>query len=144
MKGFPDLPPIWAIGAALAAWLLATYLPIVTFPRGIGRFFIIAGLGLILWSAWWFRKKGTPIEPRAKPRALIVEGPYRINRNPIYTGLILMVLGYAIGLGAVSALLPAIVFPIIIHRRFVLPEEAELRETFGPEAEAYFRSTRRW
>jgi protein-S-isoprenylcysteine O-methyltransferase Ste14 len=144
VKGFPDLPPIWAVGAALASWLLATYLPVVAYPTGVGRFFILAGLGLILWAAWWFRRKATPIEPRAEPRTLIVEGPYRINRNPIYTGLILMVGGYAIGLGAVSALLPALVLPVVIHRRFVLREEAALRAAFGPEAEAYFRATRRW
>lgn len=144
MKGFPDLPPIWAMGAALAAWLLATYLPLWTFPAGYGRFTIVAGLALIIWAAFWFRRKATPIEPHAAPRALIVEGPFRINRNPIYTGLILMVAGYAVGLGAVSALLPALAFPVILHRRFVLPEEARLRAAFGAEAEAYFRQTRRW
>jgi protein-S-isoprenylcysteine O-methyltransferase Ste14 len=144
VKNFPDLPPIWAMGAALASWLLATYLPVVTYPTGVGRFFIIAGLGLIFWSAWWFRKKATPIEPRAEPKALIVEGPYRINRNPIYTGLVLMVGGYAIGLGAVSALLPALVFPVVIHRRFVLREEEALKAAFGAEAERYFKATRRW
>jgi protein-S-isoprenylcysteine O-methyltransferase Ste14 len=144
VRGFPDLPPVWALGAALAAWALARTVPVASFGPGLGRVLMAAGLGLILWAAWWFWKKATPIEPRHTPRVLIVEGPYRINRNPIYTGLALLVLGYALSLGAVSALLPALALPVVLDRRFVRPEEEALRAAFGAEAEAYFQATRRW
>ena len=92
----------------------------------------------------WFRRKKTPVEPNHKPRALIVEGPYRINRNPIYTGLALILIGWALALGAVTALIPALAFGPIISRRFVAPEEKTLLEAFGEEAETFFRRTRRW
>lgn len=144
MRGFPDLPPVWALGAALSAWALARVLPVATFPAGLGRVFVAAGLALVLWAAWWFWRKRTPIEPRETPRALIVEGPYRINRNPIYTGLVLIVAGFALSLGALSALLPALALPVILDRRFVRDEEAALRAAFGAEAEAYLARTRRW
>lgn len=144
LKGFPDLPPVWFVGAAGASWLLAQYAPIARFPEGFGRVFILAGLVLIGWAGIWFWRKQTPIEPGHMPRALIVEGPYRINRNPIYTGLSLILAGFAIGLAAVSAFLPVLLFPWIITRRFVLPEEAALRAVFGPEAERYLARTRRW
>jgi protein-S-isoprenylcysteine O-methyltransferase Ste14 len=144
MHRFPDLPPIWALSAAAAAWALARVLPVAALPSGLGRLLIVAGVGLILWAAVWFRRKRTPIEAHQVPSALIVEGPYRINRNPIYTGLVLVVLGWALALGAMSALLPALVLPVVLDRRFVRGEEAALRARFGAEAEAYFGATRRW
>ena len=139
-----DLPPLWALAAALAAWALARWLPVAPLPGGMGQVFAAAGLGLIVWAAVWFRRKRTPIEPRRAPRALIVEGPYRINRNPIYTGMTLLLIGWGLWLGAASALIPAAAFAVLVTRRFILPEEAALRRGFGPEAEAYIAATRRW
>lgn len=143
-RGFPDLPPVWAAGLAALAWVLARWLPLVPLPPGMGQLIMAAGLGLALWSAWWFWRKRTPIEPNHVPRALIVEGPYRINRNPIYTALTLVLLGWGLSLGAASALLPALAFPLIVTARFVRGEEAALRAAFGAEAERYFAATRRW
>ncbi|MEO0912537.1 MAG: methyltransferase [Pseudomonadota bacterium] len=145
MKGFPDLPPFWALGMAITAWLLARFLPLWRFDLAVpGQVFFWAGLGIIFWSAYWFWAKKTPIEPNHRPRALIVEGPYRLNRNPIYTGLVGVVLGYALGLGALSALLPVAFLPFILTARFIRREEAELRAAFGAEAERYMAATRRW
>lgn len=144
LRGFPDLPPVWAAAAAVASWVLARWAPLVALPPGTGRVFIVAGLGLILWAGIWFWRKRTPIEPGHVPRALIVEGPYRINRNPIYTGLALILVGWGLSLGALSALLPAIVFPFVITARFIATEEAMLRAAFGAEAERYMAATRRW
>lgn len=144
IKGFPDLPPIWALGAAVAAAGLARWAPLAPLPTWPGWPFAVAGFGLVGWSAWWFRAKRTTIEPHRAPTRLIVEGPYRINRNPIYTGMALVLLGWAFLLGAASALLPAAAFPWLIDRRFVRGEEAALRRAFGPEAERYFAANRRW
>jgi protein-S-isoprenylcysteine O-methyltransferase Ste14 len=143
-REFPDLPPVWAIGAAALAWALARWLPLASLPAWPAPPLGVAGVGLAIWSAWWFRVKRTPIEPRETPRALIVEGPYRLNRNPIYTGMALVLLAWAFWLGAATALLPAIAFPLVIDRRFVRSEEAALRAAFGPEVDRYFAATRRW
>lgn len=143
-----DLPPVWALGAILAEWLAARFLPLWVFAStattALGIALFLGGVAVILWSALWFRRKKTPIEPRNVPTALIVEGPYRLNRNPIYTGMTLAVFGAALWFGALSALIVAAVFPFVITHRFIMGEEAGLRQTFGAEAEAYFRRTRRW
>lgn len=144
IRGFPDLPPVWAAGMALAAWALARTAPLAPLPAAPGWLLIAAGAGQILWAARWFRARRTTIEPHRPPRALIVEGPFRINRNPIYTGMTLILLGWAFLLGAASALPPAAAFPLLIARRFIPGEEAALRQAFGAEAEAYFAATRRW
>jgi protein-S-isoprenylcysteine O-methyltransferase Ste14 len=143
-KGFPDLPPVWALGSAIAAWALARWAPFAVLPGEMGWVMMGAGIGLVVWAAVWFLRKRTPIEPHRAPRALIVEGPYRINRNPIYSGFVLILLGWGLWLGALSALMPAVVFALVVDRRFVRAEEAALRAAFGTDAERFFAATRRW
>ena len=147
-RDFPDLPPVWALGFAAGQGVLAAVLPLVRLDLGwaipAGWTLIALGLGLVVWSAWWFRRKRTTIEPRETPSALIVEGPYRINRNPIYTGMAVALIGIGFMLGALSAVLLALLYPFVIDHRFVRGEEAALQEAFGAEAETYFAATRRW
>lgn len=148
MKGFPDLPPIWFAGFCAAAWLLARELPLVTafgpLFWGIGIVLIAAGVAGIGWSAWWFWKKRTTIEPHHAPTKLITEGPYRFTRNPIYLCLLAMLTGYVLWLGVLSpALLPPL-FGSVLTRRFIVPEEERLIEIFGLEARRYLQRTRRW
>ena len=140
MRGFPDLPPVWLAGSAVAAWLLAKYLPLVVFdvPGWLGWAVFAFGF---LWAgsaALLFLVTRTPVEPRHTPRVLLADFHFRINRNPIYSGLTLMLVGWALVLGALTAFLPAAVFPIIITGRFIVDEERRLRAAFGKAAEEYF------
>lgn len=146
MKRFPDLPPIWAAGAALLAILAGRFVPLMRFesPRGLSILLLIAGFLLILWSAYFFWKKRTSIEPHHKPTSLIVEGPYRLSRNPIYLGMYIGLIGVAFWVGAFSALIVVSAFPLIINVRFIRHEEAALLESFGPDAQGYLNSTSRW
>jgi protein-S-isoprenylcysteine O-methyltransferase Ste14 len=146
MKHFPDAPPVWALGMILLSGLLARYAPLAGFrvPIWLPVALIAAGFALMIWTAVRFRRKATPIMPREAPTALIADGPFRINRNPIYTGMTLVILGAALWFGGLSGLLPVAAFPVIVTRRFILGEEAGLRRAFGPAAEEFFRRTRRW
>jgi protein-S-isoprenylcysteine O-methyltransferase Ste14 len=146
VRQFPDLPPVWAIAMILASWLLARFVPFWPFaaPLWLALVLIVAGFGLMLWARSWFHHMNTPMMPRQTPTALLSEGPFRLNRNPIYTGMTMVVLGAALRFGDLSGLLPAIAFPVIITRRFILTEEAGLRLVFGERAERYFRESRRW
>jgi protein-S-isoprenylcysteine O-methyltransferase Ste14 len=148
MQKYFDLPPVWTVQFALIAYLLADFLPIATFSGAV--FTLLAwlsswaGFALILFSAMWFFREKTPIEPRHKPKSLLVRGPYKINRNPIYTGLVLILAGFCLWLGALSSLIcvPALVW--VLTKRFIEGEEAALLDAFGSEAEAYMAKTRRW
>lgn len=148
MKGFPDLPPIWLLLALGVGWFLATYLPLVQAfgPafRVAGLVLSLAGIAAIFWSAWWFWRKKTTIEPHHTPGRLIVEGPYVYSRNPIYLGMAMILTGAVLWWGALSAVPLPLAFVAIIHTRFVLPEEAALRAAFGTEAEQYIAATRAW
>ena len=144
-RDFPDLPPVWAAGTAVVQAALAWLLPLAGFEATwLAGLLAATGIGLVAWAALWFHRKRTTIEPRERPVRLIVEGPFRINRNPIYTGMWLLLLGWGVWLGAVSALVPPLLFPSLIARRFIAGEEASLREAFGAEADRYIARTRRW
>ena len=143
-----DVPPVWFAGSCVAVWLLATELPLVMAfgpvfrLAGIG--IVLAGMALIAWSAVWFRRKGTTIEPHHTPRVLITEGPYRFSRNPIYLGLVAMLTGLVLFLGALSPVPVPGLFVSVLTLRFIEPEEARLRQIFGAEAHRYIGATRRW
>ena len=147
MKGFPDLPPIWLVGFLLLNWIISRVIP--GNPSApvlvlVGWGLVGLGLVLIVWAALWFWRKKTTIEPHHAPGTLIVEGPYRLSRNPIYLGMLVILLGAVIGRGQPVALILVPLFFGVLTRRFVLPEEAGLKAAFGPEADRYLRATRRW
>lgn len=141
-----DIPPVWLLACAFTAWFLAKVVPIYTVDvsRWLTGVLVGGGVYLIVWSALWFRKRKTSIEPRRTPKTLIVEGPFHLNRNPIYTGFTAILLGLALWFGALTAILPVLAFPWVIYRRFIRREEETLRSEFGEEAEDYFKKTRRW
>jgi len=148
LKGFPDLPPIWLTLFLAMAWLLATYLPLVTaFGPGLqalGWLLIAAACVLVAWAGFWFWRKRTTIEPHHVPDTLIVEGPYKLSRNPIYLAMLAILIGYIATTGALSPVLLPLLFVRVFEKRFVEPEEAALRDAFGAEAERYLSRTRRW
>jgi len=148
LKGFPDLPPIWLALFLSLTWLLATYLPLVTVfgpvLRAVGWLLMLAAFALVGWAAYWFWAKRTTIEPHHDPGRLIVEGPYRLSRNPIYLALLAILVGYVLSKGALSPVPLPVLFHWVLSRRFVLPEEAALRRAFGSEAVRYLQDTRRW
>ena len=148
MKGFPDLPPLWWLGSIAAIYLAKWLLPglhvssvILSVVSGVT---IAAALGLVAWAGLWFLRKKTPIEPHHTPKTLIIEGPFRMTRNPIYLALVLLTVASALGHGSVIGLALAAGLWWILDRRFAAPEEALLRATFGSEAEEYLKDTKRW
>ena len=146
MKDFPDLPPVWLLGCAGLSWLLAKLVPVAVLdlPAWLGWALFAFGFMWAATAAALFLLRKTPLEPRHTPKVLLVEYHFRINRNPIYSGMMTMLLGWAIVLGAVTALVPAFMFPFIITYRFIADEERRLRETFGQAAEDYLDRSRRW
>lgn len=148
MKGFPDLPPLWWLGSValiyLGKWMLPAWHVTGAFLNALSWALLLAALAFVGWSALWFLRKKTPIEPHHTPKTLIVEGPFRITRNPIYLALVMLTVASALGNGSVLGLALAGALWWVLDRRFAAPEEALLRVTFGAEAEAYLGRTKRW
>jgi protein-S-isoprenylcysteine O-methyltransferase Ste14 len=104
-----------------------------------------AGATLALTCVFTFAcvGRGTPA-PFDPPRRLVVRGPYRLLRNPMYAGAGLALAGAALYYQSTALLGYAVLFLIATHVFVVLYEEPTLRRTFGNEYEAYCRQAGRW
>ncbi len=116
-------------------------------PRPLGWLVVAIGavVGLpCLWQFAW-RGLGTPA-PFDPPRRLVVSGPYRYVRNPMYLGMGLVLLGEAIVFPHITGgMLWELAVAATLVSLFVLGyEEPVLRQTFGGEYEQYTRAVRRW
>jgi protein-S-isoprenylcysteine O-methyltransferase Ste14 len=87
--------------------------------------------------------RGTPA-PFDPPRRLVIRGPYRFVRNPMYIGAGLALASAALFYGSLSLLGYAAFFLLATHLFVLGYEEPTLRRTFGQEYEAYCRQVRRW
>ncbi len=96
---------------------------------------IVAGL---------FEKANTPITQFEKSTRLVVEGPFVYSRNPMYSGMLVTVLGTAAVLGSVTPFLPIPALYWVLTGRFILAEEQALEQTLGEEYLAYKNKVRRW
>ncbi len=141
-----ESPPTWLMLFLAAAWGMGQagpVLPTGAFWNAPGIVLILAGLSLMIWAAWQFLRKRTTIIPREVPAALVLTGPYRFSRNPIYLADAFILTGAALIWDA-GALILVPVFMAVITRRFILGEEAGLKAAFGAEFDAWRSSTRRW
>jgi protein-S-isoprenylcysteine O-methyltransferase Ste14 len=112
--------------------------------RLLGVIPMAAGLAIVLWAAGIFRHAGTTIKPFESSSALVLEGPYRVTRNPIYLGMVGALAGVAVLAGSATPFLVVPAFAYLIDRRFIRKEEAMLEKTFGSQYEAYKTKVRRW
>ena len=89
------------------------------------------------------RGKGTPA-PFDPPRRLVIQGPYRFVRNPMYIGAGLALAGAALFYGSLPLLGYAAGFLVVTHLFVIGYEEPTLRRTFGEEYDSYCRDVSRW
>lgn len=144
--------------AALFVGLLLVYLPdrllssagidrpaVIDVPQIAGMIIGTVGAAIVLWCIFTFAfiGKGTPA-PFDPPRRLVIRGPYRFVRNPMYIGAGLALLGAALFYGSLSILIYTGSFLLATHLFVILYEEPTLRRTFGDEYEAYCRRVGRW
>ncbi len=103
------------------------------------------GAAVVLWCVLTFAVvgRGTPA-PFDPPRRLIVSGPYRFVRNPMYIGAASVLAGAALFYRSLALFGFVLVFLLITHLFVVLYEEPTLHRTFADEYGAYCRRVRRW
>jgi protein-S-isoprenylcysteine O-methyltransferase Ste14 len=110
-----------------------------------GATLAVLGAGLATWCilAFVFVGHGTPA-PFDPPRRLVVRGPYRFLRNPMYLGAGLALVGAALYVGSLALFAYTLVFVAVSDQFVRRYEEPTLRRLFGPDYEAYCRAVRRW
>ncbi|MBI4503633.1 MAG: isoprenylcysteine carboxylmethyltransferase family protein [Gemmatimonadetes bacterium] len=111
----------------------------------LGALMVLAGGALALWCvlAFAFMGRGTPA-PFDPPRRLVVRGPYRFARNPMYIGAGLALLGAAVFYWSLPLFGYAVAFGIITDLFVLFYEEPTLKRIFGSEYEEYQSRVNRW
>jgi protein-S-isoprenylcysteine O-methyltransferase Ste14 len=132
----------------LLAALLTAVAPIgfvaVPFHGPIAVLLILVGLGFSAAGFLTFKSRGTPVRPGSEPTQLILSGPYRITRNPMYLGVLLISIGCFFAVESLWFVVPPILFFCVINFRLIPFEEQLMKEHFGAEYEAYRQRVRRW
>ena len=110
----------------------------------IGILILITGISLVYISLRKLSKMKTTFIPDGKPEKLVMDGPFRFSRNPIYLGMLLILVGVSISLQSFSSLMISIIFGLIINFTWIKHEEKKLEDIFDSEWEEYSKRTRRW
>ena len=135
---------------ALTGWAASWLLPHLTFGSGIANAIaalaLVAGLVILIVAVRSFGKASTTINPIEPDKAshLVTDGLYRFTRNPMYLGLLLVMLGGALFLQSYAALIGPLLFVGSMTALQIKPEERVLRQKFGAEYDEYVSQTRRW
>lgn len=143
-------PPLVGLLCAGAMWTLASHTPPLDIPK-TALFIMAAGLStsgffVMLAGAVSFYRARTTVNPH-KPEAttaLVTSGVYRYTRNPMYLGLLLLLIAWAVYLSSPAALIGALVFWLYIGRFQIRPEERALATLFGSAFSEYTARVRRW
>ncbi len=144
-------PPLAVL--ALAAgfmWLGARTTPSANIPLPARNALFLGlaavGVGIAVAGVVSFRRARTTVNP-LKPdsaTALVTSGIYRLTRNPMYLGALILLLGWAVFLANAVALILVSTFVLYLNRFQIGPEEKALSTLFGSEFNAYRAKVRRW
>lgn len=151
-------PPVLALLTALLMWALARHFPpgwpawpLGWPPAGAPRQALagalaLAGLACDLAGLWAFRRARTTVNPLHPERssAIVTGGIYRLTRNPMYLGMLLVLSAWALWLGQVWAWVGPPLFVAWMNRFQIGPEERALQARFGEAYAAYRSRVRRW
>jgi protein-S-isoprenylcysteine O-methyltransferase Ste14 len=147
---FPFPPALFAVPLALALaadrWVLRLALPGAgrRGTRAAGAAVAAAGGLLSVSGALTVLSQGTTVVPHHAVARLVTTGPFRLTRNPMYAGHVIMLLGAALRAGSWW---PLIVIPLCTRattKLVILPEEKYLADRFGEDYQRYRTRVRRW
>jgi protein-S-isoprenylcysteine O-methyltransferase Ste14 len=107
----------------------------------IGTVLLFAGTALRCWAVWTLGRFFTLSVQTKEEQKLIEAGPYRLIRHPAYTGSIMQLIGFPLGLRSWPGLIAAALIAALIYGYRIRTEEKALREHFGEKYEEYSRRT---
>ena len=145
------IPPVAQfVAIALCMWVIAKYSPSLSIDiaaRGVlvvvficlGGFFAIPAVSA-------FRSAETTVDPRCPEKAsrLIITGVYRYSRNPMYLGLLCLLIAWALYLSNVLGFAGPPLFVLSMNHLQIRLEEQAMEARFGEDFHVYRQSVRRW
>ena len=148
MKDKKVLPPTYLLIAIVLMLALHFLLPvhkIVPIPWNIlGIVPLACGIALNLVADRAFHRAQTTVKPFEESAALITTSAFRITRNPMYLGYVLILVGVALIVGSLTPYAVIPVFAILMDRVFIRVEEQMMEKQFGQAWLEYAQKVRRW
>lgn len=143
--GIP-LPPVALLAAAIAQRVAPAGTRACMLRHGAATVVGLVSSALLAASVSVFRGQRTTVDPTAPRRAstLVTTGPNARTRNPMYLGMVGLLVAHALDRGSARAWVPVAGFAVLIDRVQIRAEEQALRDRFGAEYTAYCARTRRW
>jgi protein-S-isoprenylcysteine O-methyltransferase Ste14 len=143
-------PPVVGLAIAAGMWAVAGLPPFLRFSDPV-RYSLIAalaaiGVAIALGGVLAFRRARTTVNP-LKPEtsaALVSSGVYSFTRNPMYLGMVMVLIAWAVYLSSVWCLAGPLAFAWFITRFQIIPEERVLEKLFGADFSTYRKRVRRW
>ncbi len=141
-------PPLIFLAALLVgfgieyAWPSASLAGEIGYPAG--AVLALSGLVFAVSAIRGFRRANTNVEPWRPSTALVIGGPYRFTRNPMYAGLTLVYLGITAAFGGVWAAATLLLALVVMHYGVIAREERYMEAKFGEAYRDYKASVRRW
>ncbi|MBS0342899.1 MAG: isoprenylcysteine carboxylmethyltransferase family protein [Proteobacteria bacterium] len=143
-------PPVVALVLALAMWVVSrstfAFEVDVILRTALAVAIALVGAAISAAGITAFRRAQTTLNPMKPDEAssLVINGIYRFTRNPMYVGLLLVLVAWAAFLCAPWALLGPVVFVAYMNRFQIVPEERTLQSMFGEGYARYRTKVRRW
>ena len=143
-------PPVVTLLIGSAMWgvtWVAPSLEVQAFPRiTVAVVIALVGLSFAFAGIVSIRRAKTTVNPKKlfDATSLVRSGIYRVTRNPMYVGLLFVLVAWAVFLSCVWALLGPPAFVLYMNRFQISPEERALAAIFGSEYSSYKKRVRRW
>lgn len=143
-------PPLITLIFVIDMWILDWLIPVGHFELvakgSVSLTFLIIGLVLPAAGVLSFRRHQTTVLPMKpeKTTALVTTGIYRLTRNPMYLGMLFILVAWGIWLGHIASLLMLPLFVWYLNRFQIKPEERALQAKFGNDFTQFCREVRRW
>ena len=109
-----------------------------------GYLMALIGIALPIWGAQIFKKRKTNILHYRNPDQIVTEGPFKLSRNPMYLGMLVILLGATVKLGILEGFLFVGLFFTVANWWYIPFEEERMKEAFGESFEDYRARVRRW
>ena len=112
----------------------------------LSLFFIILGPFVLISAVRSFKAEQTTINPININNAssLVISGVFKYSRNPMYLGMVFILLALSFGFNLVGGILFTSIFIVYITKFQIIPEEAAMKRIFGEDFNRYKNETRRW
>ena len=141
-------PPIVTLICALIIYFSSSFFPSYTFPlfNALSILSLGSGLLLIFLAVNSFKKSQTTINPLQPDLAssLVTDGVFKYSRNPMYLGMLFILIFISLRFNLIGGSLVALGFVIYITKYQIVPEEIAMVKLFNDKFIAYKSRVRRW